>query len=87
MLKFFQNRKLSSFFIVKMKKKKKNNNFTEKKNKSLNFAKSNAHRKTNAGGSFETRTFFFSLIPCLFLCDTRNINAVSGMIWWLDSRP
>ena len=53
-LKFFQNSKLSSFFVVKMKK---NNNF-KKKNGSLNFAKSNAHRKTNAGGSFETQNFF-----------------------------
>ena len=33
--------------------------FQEKKNESLNFAKSNAHRKTNAGGSFETDFFFF----------------------------
>ena len=39
-----------------MKKKKK-----KKKNESQNFAKSNAHRKTNAGGSFETQIFFFSL--------------------------
>ena len=54
-LKFFQNSKLSSFFVVKMKKK---GNF-KKKNESLNFAKSNAHRKTNAGGSFETQNFFF----------------------------
>ena len=55
MLKFFQNSKLSSFFVVKMKKKI----FQEKKNESLNFAKSNAHRKTNAGGSFETQNFVF----------------------------
>ena len=59
-LKFFQNSKLSSFFVVKMKKKK-----FKKKNESLNFAKSNAHRKTNAGGSFETQNFFFSLITML----------------------
>ena len=57
-LKFFQNSKLSSFFVVKMKKK----NYFKKKNESLNFAKSNAHRKTNADGSFETQNFFFSLI-------------------------
>ena len=56
MLKFFQNSKLSSFFLVKMKKK---NNFKKKKNESLNFAESNAHRKTNVGGSFETQNFFF----------------------------
>ena len=56
MLKFFQNSKLYLFFIVKMKKK---NNFKKKKNESLNFSKSNAHRKTNAGGSFETQNFFF----------------------------
>ena len=56
MLKFFQNSKLSSFFVVKMKKRKL---FQEKKNESLNFAKSNAHRKTNASGSFETQNFFF----------------------------
>ena len=54
-LKFFQNSKLSSFFVVKMKKKK----IQEKKNESLNFAESNAHRKTNAGGSFETQNLFF----------------------------
>ena len=54
-LKFFQNSKLSSFFVVKMKKK----NISRKKNESLNFVKSNAHRKTNAGGSFETQNFFF----------------------------
>ena len=41
-----------------MKKKKI---ISRKKNESLNFAKSNAHRKTNAGGSFETQNFFFSL--------------------------
>ena len=52
-LKFFQNSKLSSFFVVKMKKKKL---FQEKKNESLNFAKSNAHRKTNA---LRHRIFFF----------------------------
>ena len=55
MLKFFQNSKLSSFFVVKMGKKI----ISRKKNESLNFAKSNAHRKTNAGGSFETQNFFF----------------------------
>ena len=54
-LKFFQNSKLSSFFVVKMKKKI----ISRKKNESLNFARSNAHRKTNAGGSFETQFFFF----------------------------
>ena len=58
MLKFFQNSKLSSFFVVKMKKKI----ISRKKNASLNFTKSNAHRKTNAGVSFETQKFFFSLI-------------------------
>ena len=30
--------------------------------KSLNFAESNAHRKTNPCGSFETYNLFFSLI-------------------------
>ena len=55
---FFQNSKLSSFFVVKMKKKII---ISRKKIESLNFAKSNAHRKTNAGGSFETQNFFFSL--------------------------
>ena len=39
-----------------MKKKKQ---FQEKKKESLNFAESNAHRNTNAGGSFETQDFFF----------------------------
>ena len=53
---FFQSSKISSFFVVKMKKKI----ISRKKNESLNFVKSNAHRKTNAGGSFETH-FFFSL--------------------------
>ena len=62
-LKFFQNSKLSSFFVVKMTKKI----FQEKKNRSLNFAKSNAHRKANAGGSFETQIFFFSLSRISFL--------------------
>ena len=57
MLIFFQNSKLSSFFVVKMKKKI----ISRKKNESLNFAKSNAHRKTNVGGSFETQNFFFFL--------------------------
>ena len=54
-LKFFQNSKLSSFFVVKLKIKI----ISRKKNESLNFAKSNAHRKTNAGSSFETQNFFF----------------------------
>ena len=64
-LKFFQNSKLSSFFVVKMKKKI----ISRKKKESLNFAKSNAHRKTNAGGSFETQNFFFrSLMIGIFFC-------------------
>ena len=36
-----------------------------KKHKSLNFSKSNAHRKTNVRNSFETNTFLFSLIISL----------------------
>ena len=31
----------------------------QKKKKSLNFAESNAHQKTNARGSFETYNLFF----------------------------
>ena len=79
-LKFFQNSKLSSFFVVKMKK---NNNF-KKKNESPNFAKSNAHRKTNAGGSFETQNFFFSLINTLLACNfsKRSIwEYITGKFW------
>ena len=40
--------------ISKQKKKKK-------KIKSLNFAESNVHRKTNASSSFETYNLFFFL--------------------------
>ena len=72
-LKFFQNSKLSSFFVVKMKKKiiiisRK------KKNESLNFAKSNAHRKTNAGGSFETQNF-------MKVKGHQRLNVVNVALW------
>ena len=40
--------------LEKIKQAKK-----KKKIKSLNFVESNAHRKTNARGSFETYTLFF----------------------------
>ena len=46
----------------KQKQKQKQNKTNEKKNKSLNFAESNAHRKTNARGSFKTYIFLFSFI-------------------------
>ena len=47
---------LTSKFIKKLE-----NNYTRKKIINLNFAESNADRKTNAHGSFET-FFFFSLM-------------------------
>ena len=46
---------LTSKFIKKMKKKNKQ----AKTIKSLNFAESNAHRKTNVRTSFETYNLFF----------------------------
>ena len=49
--------KQQTFFVFRSKNEKKK--FQENKNESLNFAKSNAHRKTNAGGSLETQIFFF----------------------------
>ena len=41
------------------KKLKKKNSASKKKIESLNFAESNAHRKTNTRGSFETYNLFF----------------------------
>ena len=46
---------LTSTFITNWKKKNKQ----AKKIESLNFAELNAHRKTNAHGSFETYNLFF----------------------------
>ena len=40
------------------KKTGKKNKQAKKKIKSLNFAESNVHRKTNAYGSFDTYNFF-----------------------------
>ena len=47
---------LTSKFITNWKKNKQ----ATKKIKSLNFAESNTHRKTNARGSFETYNFFLA---------------------------
>ena len=41
------------------------------------FAKSNAHRKTNAGGSFETQNFFFlALFINIFLIFVYEVNCI-----------
>ena len=50
---------LTSKFIKNWKKKLSKQKKKKKKIKSLNFAESNAHRKTNACGSFETCNLFF----------------------------
>ena len=44
------------------KKLKKISKQKKKKITSLNYAESNAHRKTNARGSFETHNFFLILM-------------------------
>ena len=51
------------YFDKKVHKKteKKNTQLSKKKIKCLNFAESNAHRKTNARGSFETYNLFIYL--------------------------
>ena len=47
---------------LKKKQKQKQKKLSKpKKIKSLNFAESNAHQKTNARGRFETNNFFFCL--------------------------
>ena len=82
-LKFFQNSKLSSFFVVKMKKII----ISRKKNESLNFAKSNAHRKTNAGGSFETQNFFFFFFSlCDYTCKKLRVVALSLTVIMKDKK-
>ena len=65
---------LTSEFIKKKKKKKK------KRIKSLNFAESNAHRKTNAHGSFETYNLFF-----LALLDENDIKLTNKILTLFNS--
>ena len=66
---------LSCQFIKKLKK----NQASKKKIKSLNFAESNAHRKTNVRGSFETYNFFFfSLIK-----DRENPKSSKYEYWYI----
>ena len=50
----------------------------KKKIESLNFAESNAHRKTNGHGSFETLIFLFSLILCLL---KQGKNTIQLVLW------
>ena len=69
--------KTANFLLFRSKNEKKI--ISRKKNESLNFAKSNAHRKTNVGDSFETQNFFFfSLSTLLSTVDSTVMNASSS---------
>ena len=60
------------YFDKKVHKNWKKKLSKQKKNPTLNFAESNAHRKTNARGSFETQDLFFLALACVYLPFEKN---------------